>query len=475
MKYDIIIIGCGISALFYLYHLQKINSNLKIAILEKKPWIGGRIHSSNINGSIIDSGALRFTKDHKDLIALLKELDINNYKKLTSKKNIKLNAGLKKKLKEFISKTSHKKYANYPLSSIAKIHFTNDEYSLIKLWYGYDEEWENIQCYYWSDAIKNYTAEEYYYFPDGFSILPQTLYEKIKNNPNYSFHFTTKVMKIANTNNIYTSNNQHFTANNIIFACPPHYISKINGTTALQPILSAIGSITLNRMYAKFPKQKWFPKNAIHSESPICQIVPIDEEVIMVSYTTGKDAEFWIAEEQNGTLWKTMKKLLESHFNQKIEKPEWIKQNYWNPATHYYNTGFNPKNTENNSFKPLANENWHIIGEAFSMNQGWVDGALNNTKKFIKKCDKNGLPNFTIEEKEFSMKEVEKHNKKDDAWIVLWENVYDISKWIKIHPGGDVIMYGVGKDVTAMFENVGHSKDALEFLEKYKIGGLKNN
>lgn len=475
MKYDIIIIGCGISALFYLYHLQKINSNLKIAILEKKPWIGGRIHSTNIEGTIIDSGALRFTKEHTDLIELLNELKINNYSKLISKKNIKLNAGLAKKLKEFISKTSHKKYTQCSLSSCAKMHFTDTEYEKLKLWYGYDEEWENIQCAYWSDAIKNYTADKYFYFLDGFSILPQTIFEKIKNNPNYKFHFGIKAMKISPTNNIYTNDKQHFTSEHLIFTCPPHYISKINGTEELQPILSAVGSITLNRMYAKFPKQKWFPKTAIHSTSPICQIVPIDNETIMISYTTGKDAEFWIAEEQNGTLWKTLKKLLETYFNEKIEKPEWIKQNYWNPATHYYNAGFIPKEIEEKSFKPLKNEKWHIIGEAFSMNQGWVDGALNNTKKFIKKCDKNGLPNFTIAEKEFSLKEIAKHNKKDDAMIALWGNVYDISKWIKIHPGGDVIMYGVGKDATKIFENVGHSKDALGFLEKYRIGRLKNN
>jgi cytochrome b involved in lipid metabolism len=29
--------------------------------------------------------------------------------------------------------------------------------------------------------------------------------------------------------------------------------------------------------------------------------------------------------------------------------------------------------------------------------------------------------------------------------------VYDVTDWISIHPGGDVILYGVGKDATAMF------------------------
>ena len=53
------------------------------------------------------------------------------------------------------------------------------------------------------------------------------------------------------------------------------------------------------------------------------------------------------------------------------------------------------------------------------------------------------------------------------------KNVYDITNWIKIHPGGEVIKYGIGKDATEMFKNVGHSSDALGFLNYYKIGILK--
>jgi cytochrome-b5 reductase len=73
------------------------------------------------------------------------------------------------------------------------------------------------------------------------------------------------------------------------------------------------------------------------------------------------------------------------------------------------------------------------------------------------------------------MKEVAKHNKKEDAWMALFGNVYDVTDWISIHPGGDVILYGAGKDSTAMFTGVGHQEDALQFMEKYKIGILESN
>lgn len=475
MKYDIIIVGCGISSLYYLYELQKMNSSAKIAILEKRPYYGGRIHSIKIGGDIIDSGALRFNRNHKHLVQLLDEFRITNYTKLASKKSVTLSKPLREKWATFLRKTSHKKYADYPFSSVAKLFFTKEEYATLKLWFGYDEEWEHAQCYHLSKTmLANFDAEEYYYFPEGYSIVPDVVYSAVKDNKNYSFHFGKKVVKIADPNNIYTADNNHFTADHIIFACPPHYISNIQGTEELAPLIGSVGWITLNRVYAKIPNHG-FPQKAIHSKNPICQIVPIDEDIVMISYSTGEDAKFWIEQEQNGTLWKTLLECLAPYFPDGIKKPEWIRQNYWNPATHYFKSGVIPSETQYKSFQPCSTKKWYIIGEAFSLNQGWVNGALENTKTFLSLCDKNGLPAIPNYERKIKLKEVAKHAKKDDAWMALFGNVYDVTDWISIHPGGDVILYGVGKDATAMFTGVGHQADALQFMEKYKIGILESN
>ena len=473
MKYDIIIIGCGISSLFYLYMLQKMNSIAKIAILEKRPYYGGRIHSVKIGDDIIDSGALRFNKNHKHLLQLLDEFGITNYDRLTSKKSVTLSKQLREKWATFLRKTSHKKYTDYPFSSVAKLFFTNEEYATLKLWFGYDEEWDHTQCYHLSKTmLANFDAEEYYYFPEGYSIVPDAVYAAVKDNKNYHFHFGKKVVKIADPNNIYTADNNHFTADHIIFACPPHYISKIQGTEELAPLIGSVGWITLNRMYAKIPNHG-FPNKAIHSKNPICQIIPINDDIVMISYSTGEDAKFWIEQEQNGTLWKTLRECLEPYFPDGVKKPEWIRQNYWNPATHYYRSGCIPAETQYKSFQPVYNKKWYIIGEAFSLNQGWVNGALENTKIFLSLCDKNGYPIIPNYERKIKLKEVAKHSKKEDAWMALFGNVYDLTDWISIHPGGDVILYGVGKDATAMFSGVGHQSDAIQFMEKYKIGILE--
>lgn len=78
-------------------------------------------------------------------------------------------------------------------------------------------------------------------------------------------------------------------------------------------------------------------------------------------------------------------------------------------------------------------------------------------------------PNGT---KYFKMKEVYKHNRPSDAWLVINGKVYDVTSWIPQHPGGKVILKGIGKDATTLFNRIGHSQHAHQILNKYYIGNL---
>ena len=56
---------------------------------------------------------------------------------------------------------------------------------------------------------------------------------------------------------------------------------------------------------------------------------------------------------------------------------------------------------------------------------------------------------FKVPEKEFSMEEVKKHNKKDDLWIVVKGVVLDVTNWLDEHPGGPQALFShMGKDAT---------------------------
>ena len=87
----------------------------------------------------------------------------------------------------------------------------------------------------------------------------------------------------------------------------------------------------------------------------------------------------------------------------------------------------------------------------------------------------NLLHRIPIQSEHFTLNEISKHNTKDDAWVTFRNNVYDITDFIKKHPGGSVIMQALGKDLEDVWSENNVSwhvtnKHVLKVLSKYKIG-----
>ncbi|KAJ5782823.1 hypothetical protein N7457_004597 [Penicillium paradoxum] len=77
--------------------------------------------------------------------------------------------------------------------------------------------------------------------------------------------------------------------------------------------------------------------------------------------------------------------------------------------------------------------------------------------------------------KVFESSEVATHKTRDDCWVIIHGKVYDITTYVRDHPGGaDVLIDVAGSDATAAYEDVGHSEDASEILETYLIGTVKD-
>ncbi|XP_026575571.1 cytochrome b5 [Pseudonaja textilis] len=71
----------------------------------------------------------------------------------------------------------------------------------------------------------------------------------------------------------------------------------------------------------------------------------------------------------------------------------------------------------------------------------------------------------------FTLAEVAKHSSDREAWLVIHDRVYDVTRFLDEHPGGDkVLLEQAGRDATESFEDVGHSMDAKEMLKQYLMG-----
>ncbi|XP_011182432.2 cytochrome b5 [Zeugodacus cucurbitae] len=77
---------------------------------------------------------------------------------------------------------------------------------------------------------------------------------------------------------------------------------------------------------------------------------------------------------------------------------------------------------------------------------------------------------------EYSVCEVAQNNGRDGkpVWIIIKDSVYDMTEFIKEHPGGEEsILEYAGRDATKAFNEVGHSTDAIKEMKSYKIGVIR--
>ncbi|KAL3990270.1 Cytochrome b5-like Heme/Steroid binding domain family protein [Acanthocheilonema viteae] len=83
-------------------------------------------------------------------------------------------------------------------------------------------------------------------------------------------------------------------------------------------------------------------------------------------------------------------------------------------------------------------------------------------------ADKKDLTKYTIAE-------VAAHNDASSTWIIIDNNVYDVTRFLEEHPGGDeVLLEQAGQNATESFKDIGHSRDAVEMTKEYLIGCLSD-
>lgn len=408
MKYAII--GGGIAGLYAANQLiVKYNINpANITIYEKTNRWGGRIQTQTYKSFVFHCGAGRFKKTHTHLMSLIKRYGFENkIYSLDNRKEVRfIMAGNvtiveNKGIHQIISKVLRHRLKN-PTENLHTIN-TFDYFAsltdnittqIVKNAFGYDAEFDIQNADATISGLKNdFNVNSQYYRMQGqLEQIIDAMVDELS-SMGVTMLLNCPIKQIVHTKKAYhiCLHTRNVAADIVILALDRNALLQVN-IPLLNPmrnILSnSITSIPLCRIYAAFPKSTttgkvWFSNihGTVVSNTRIRQFIPYDITTgfCVISYTDGPTASDWNRirnkDELSIALIQELK-LLFPDIDEPIPQPSFIKKCYWENGYHVWNLGYNMNDTCAKIIHPVQNENVYICGEAYSRQQGWIEGAL---------------------------------------------------------------------------------------------------
>lgn len=399
MYFDLIIIGSGIAGLYSAYNIKIKYPELSFIVLEKENRIGGRIGNEEFYGSNITIGAgiARKNKD-KLLLDLVKSFNIETYE---SQANPKYSENIKNPLnvKEIFDllKYIYNQYEIKPICTFKEFGESIlgiENYKNFCITTGYND-YNNSDIY---DTLYNYGIEDticcYPIVSFSWNELINKLCDIIKLE-NIKLNTNINIIKsIQNKSYKFKLVDQNYTkykCNKIIVATTIDSICKL---FPLNDLYKDIRGQPFLRIYGKFDDNsinilKEYISSMTILNDPLQKIIPINQNkgIYMIAYCDNNNAILLKSFIQNNKYnCYYFARLIEKSLNIPANKLELIeiKSFYWNIGTHYYKplTKYDTRIEFINKAQYPC-KGIRIVGEVISLNQGWVEGALESVKNII--------------------------------------------------------------------------------------------
>jgi hypothetical protein len=166
-------------------------------------------------------------------------------------------------------------------------------------------------------------------------------------------------------------------------------MKQIRGVSHL-PVLQRLVMNPLLRMYAVFPVKKgkaWFadlPK--IVTNDRIRFIIPINERTIMISYTDGNDARFWMREDPKEVEKVVMRHIRSLFPDHDVPDPIFFKTHPWTYGCTYWKPGrYDVIEESRRSIHPdpIHLPGLFLCGESFSVEPCWIESAIDQADQML--------------------------------------------------------------------------------------------
>jgi hypothetical protein len=421
MSYDLIIVGAGIAGLRVGIESLKRYPGLTCCILEKYGYVGGRVVTyrkdiPKVGEVQWENGAGRISTLHKRVLELFKiynltfvpigsEMDYIDEKtgvrtgnKFTELINIYLrpleklapdilaNHTIKEILDVTIGKGAAKHfYEQFPY--YAEIHTLRADIAL----YSFKREMGTNSgfgvCAEGLSSLTDKMRDEFIGL--GGKIIMDTELIGVLSNPDTSISLKCKVRD--------SDIRSEYVGKSVVLALHHNALREIEGVKDI-PVLKRLTMMPLLRMYAVFPVKggkTWFsglPK--VVSNSSVRYIIPVSDKkgIIMISYTDGADAKWWMKEGQNKKYGEeNVKDLVMTEIrrlfpDRVIPNPLFFKQHPWTSGCTYWLPGiYNIEEESMESLQPLPAKfpNLFMCNESFAVEQCWIESALRQSDKLM--------------------------------------------------------------------------------------------
>lgn len=419
--YDLIIVGAGAAGLRVGIKTLKKHPALRCCILEKYNYVGGRVVTFRKDLPTVgevqwENGAGRISKHHHRVRKLITDyglhfIPIQGETSFLSKRKLEITPNLFYEL--------HTMYFK-PLEGLSKeVLGAHTLDQLLRKILGYHKTQElREQFPYYSEmcvlradlaldafahemgtnegfgvcaegyqAIMDHMMQDY--LARGGILLKNTEVTGVKQMPDYSIQLEAKE---ANCIKGSAPFHRVFQGRQVVLALHQTALKNIQGIKHLD-VLRHLAMPPLLRMYMVFPKRQgkvWFeglPK--IVTDSPLRYIIPYDPNkgTIMISYTEGPDADYWIRMREKEVERRVLSEVRALFPDRDIPNPSFFKMHSWTDGCTYWKPGhYDPVEESKASIQPLKESmpRLFLCSESFSLHQSWVESALEQADLLLK-------------------------------------------------------------------------------------------
>ena len=427
-----LVAGAGIAGLFTAYSLHKKYKTSDIVVVEKSDRLGGRIQSVRMGNQVVEMGAGVVLDNHTEVLRLIDELGLGDRLKAGRGKRVHVELDPVRP-GGAVTETVYRIREMRPLTEtgfydtmfdlrrridVGEIDPTVARcYSLHRLLervhgvgvadrlraeFGYDADFNDQNAV---DAVEMFTRGAFrpdrvsHILEGGLSQIISRLRDRLV-GAGIRIRLRSELVDIR----VVTQGTQYdcsvrdetgvvdtIRADVVVLALPKMGLQRIPFLEPVRSLLQSVSCKALMRIYARFPivapsTTPWFRdlgNQILTTDTVLRQIVPIGD--LLMIYVDDGVALSWRYLKEAGLLESELLFHLRRVFSDTtIPAPVEVRSKYWGEATHVWRPTVESGEMSRRVLHPFPLERVYIVGESYSLQQEWSQGALLTVRELMK-------------------------------------------------------------------------------------------